>query len=102
MNEILENALAEKNAEIAKMKKELDCVKQALQWTHDKLVDAEIAYRKAAEELVRVIETPDPKEVAMLLDVLDTKCGFIWCDRCQMAAKVIRQYARVENGSKDD
>lgn len=104
MNEMLEEMIAdknaeiaEKNAEIAKLKKELDGVKQALQWTHEKLVDAEIAYRRAADELMRVVETPDPKAIETLLDVLDTKCGFIECDRCQMAAKVIRQYARKEN-----
>ena len=102
MNEILEEALKEKNAEIATLKKELDCVKQALKWTHEKLVESEIGYRRAAEELVRLVEMPDPQSVKLLLETLDTKCGLIWCDRCQMAAKVIRQYARVESGNEDD
>ena len=101
MDEIINGMMKERDDEIARLKRELDAVQQSLQWTHDKLVDAELAYRRAANELMRVVETPDPDSAKMLLALLDEKCGFIFCERCKQAAEFIRKYVKGEVHDSD-
>ena len=72
---------------------ELDSAKKMLQWSRDKLVEAQDENRKLANLLLRFTELPDPVDCSELLDELDKPCGFQMCKLSKDAAKLIRSYA---------
>lgn len=100
--------LADANVALKRAQSELSDAQFALKWTRDKLVALEEEHRKTTMLLVKVVETPDPDDVAVLLKALDRPCGFTVCEKCKSAAATIRQYAkandalRKENPDGDD
>ena len=103
-NEIQEmrRLLAEAQAALKKAAKELDDAKTALKWTREKLVELEAEHRKTTMLLVKVVESPDPDDVAALLKSLDSPCGFIPCAKCQSEAATIRQYAKANDALRKE
>ena len=94
--------LDEARTALKKAAKELDDAKIALKWTRDKLVELEAEHRKTTMLLVKVVESPDPDDVAALLKSLDRPCGFIPCAKCQSAAATIRQYAKANDALRKE
>ena len=72
---------------------ELENCRQMLQWSRDKLIEAQTENRKLCNLLTRFLEFPDPVDCSDLLKQLDAPCGFIDCGLTKSAAKIIREYA---------
>ena len=94
--------LADANVALKRAQSELGDAQFALKWTRDKLVELESEYRKTTMLLVKVVETPDPDDVAALLKALDRPCGFMTCEKCKGAAATIRKYAKANDALRKE
>lgn len=94
--------LADAQTALKRAQSELSDAQFALKWTRDKLVALEEEHRKTTMLLVKVVETPDPDDVAVLLKTLDRPCGFSVCEKCKSAAATIRQYAKANDALKEE
>ena len=94
--------LADAQVALKRAQSELGDAQFALKWTHDKLVALEEEHRKTTMLLVKVVETPDPDDVAVLLKALDRPCGFTMCEKCKCAAATIRQYAKANDALRKE
>lgn len=93
--------LADAQVALKRATNELSDAQFALKWTRDKLVALEEEHRKTTMLLVKVVEAPDPDDVAVLLKALDRPCGFTICEKCKSAAATIRQYAKAETAKEE-
>ena len=93
--------LADAQTALKRAQSELRDAQFALKWTRDKLVDLEEEHRKTTMLLVKVVETPDPDDVAALLKALDRPCGFMTCEKCKGAAATIRQFVKANDALKE-
>lgn len=93
--------LADANVALKRAQSELGDAQFALKWTRDKLQELEEEHRKTTMLLVKVVEAPDPDDVAVLLKALDRPCGFTVCEKCKCAAATIRQYAKAETAKEE-
>ena len=93
--------LADANVALKRAQSELSDAQFALKWTRGKLVALEEEHRKTTMLLVKVVEAPDPDDVAVLLKALDRPCGFTVCEKCKSAAATIRQYAKAETAKEE-
>lgn len=94
--------LADANVALKRATRELSDAQFALKWTRDKLQELEEEHRKTTMLLVKVVETPDPDELAALLKVLDRPCGFVPCAKCQSAASAIRKLVRANEALRKE
>lgn len=94
--------LADAQVALKRAQSELGDAQFALQWTRDKLVSLEEEHRKTTMLLVKVVETPDPDDVAALLKALDRPCGFATCDKCKCAAATIRQFVKANDALRKE
>lgn len=94
--------LADAQVALKRAQSELGDAQFALKWTRDKLVALEEEHRKTTMLLVKVVETPDPDDVAVLLKVLDRPCGSTVCEKCKSAAATIRQYAKANDALRKE
>ena len=94
--------LADAQVALKRAQSELGDAQFALKWTRDKLVALEEEHRKTTMLLVKVVESPDPDDVAALLKILDRPCGFTMCEKCKLAAATIRQYAKANDALKKE
>ncbi len=81
---------------------ELENAKKMLKWANEKLIEVQNDNRRLGVMLTKVIENPDPKILAALLDKLDKPCGFVECQLTKDAAKVIRQYAAANEYLREE
>lgn len=94
--------LADANVALRRAQSELGDAQFALKWTRDKLKDLEEEHRKATMLLVKVVEAPDPDELAALLKILDRPCGFVQCAKCQSAASAIRKLVKANDALRKE
>lgn len=94
--------LADAQVALKRAQSELGDAQFALKWARDKLVALEEERRKTTMLLVKVVEAPDPDDVAVLLKALDRPCGFTMCEKCKLAAATIRQYAKANDALRKE
>ena len=94
--------LADAQVALKRATQELSDAQFALKWTRDKLKELEEEHRKTTMLLVKVVESPDPDDVAALLKTLEKPCGFTTCEKCKCAASTIRQYAKANDALRKE
>lgn len=94
--------LADAQVALKRATQELGDAQFALKWTRDKLKELEEEHRKTTMFLVKVVETPDPDDVAVLLKSLDRPCGFTTCEKCKGAAATIRQFVKANDALRKE